>query len=163
LALSTSGALAAAPQHVGPRAELGGEVHVPHDLAQRVPADVAVVGGERALLEHRVGEQVGRGHGDDEAGLLQRVLEALHVLGALGVVAAERDQVVVVEGDAGGAQLGEAVHALHRVERRAGRVAERVAGLPADGPEAEGEPVVLGGLRRGHAISLDRVLFFRRT
>ena len=49
----------------------------------------------------------------------------------LGVVTAERDEVVVVEGDAVGAELGEPVHGLDRVERRAGRVAERVAGLPA--------------------------------
>ena len=57
---------------------------------------------------------------------------------------AERDQVVVVEGHPGGAELGQPVHGLHRVERRPGRVAERVAAEPADRPQPEGEPVFLG-------------------
>jgi hypothetical protein len=104
-----------------------------------------------------VGEQVRRHHGHDEAGLLERRPEPLDVLRAVGVAAAERDQVVVVEGDAVRAELGEPVHALHRVQRRAGGVAERVAGLPADRPETEGEPVLAGGLRCAHAISLDRI------
>ena len=70
------------------------------------------------------------------------------------VVAAERDQVVVVEGDAVRAELGQPVHRLDRVERRPGGVAERVAGLPADGPEAEGELVLAGGLKSVIAVLL---------
>ena len=44
--------------------------------------------------------------------------EPVDVAAAGRVVAAERDQVVVVEGDAVGAELGQLVHRLHRVERR---------------------------------------------
>ena len=71
-----------------------------------------------------------------------------------GVVDAERDQVVVVEGDAVRAALGEPVHGLDRVERGPGRVTERVAGLPAHRPEAEGELVRAGrrGLRRPSGV-----------
>jgi hypothetical protein len=43
------GALAPAPEHVGVRAQLGRQVEVAHDLAERVAAHVAVVGGERAV------------------------------------------------------------------------------------------------------------------
>ena len=70
------GALAAAPEHVRLRAELGGQVEVAHHLAQREAAHVAVVAGERAVLEHRVGEQVGGHHRHDHAGLVERLLEA---------------------------------------------------------------------------------------
>jgi len=41
------------------------------------------------------------------------------------------------------------------VERGAGRAAERVGALPSDGPEAEGELVVAGGLE-GHGLLLMR-------
>jgi hypothetical protein len=141
------GALAPAPQDVGGRAQLRGEVHVAHDLAQRVAADVAVGGGEGAVLEDRVGEGVGRHHGHDDAGLLQRGPEPLDAGVALGVGRPERDQVVVVERDAVGTRLREPVHRLDRVQRGAGRVAERVPGLPADRPQAEAE--LVGGGRGG--------------
>ena len=71
-----SDALATAPEDVGLRAELGGEVEVAQDLAQCVAAYGAVVAGERAVLEDGVGERVGRHHRDDHAGLRERVLEA---------------------------------------------------------------------------------------
>jgi hypothetical protein len=93
-----------------------------------------------------VGEQVGGHHRHDEAGLVQGGAEAGDQPVALGGVRAEGDEVVVVEGDAVGAQLGEAVHGLDGVQRGPGGVAEGVAGLPADGPESEGELVVPGGL-----------------
>ena len=66
---------------------------------------------------------------------------------------AERGHVVVVEGDAPGAELGEPVHGLHRVERRAHGAAEDVDALPADGPEAERELVLGGGGEVGHRQS----------
>ena len=50
-------------------------------------------------------------------------------------------EVVVVEVDAVRAELGEAVHRLDRVERRARLVAERIATDVADGPQPEGEAV----------------------
>src|SRR4029450_10253590 len=52
------GALAAAPGDEGARPQLGGQVEVVGDLADREPAHVAVVFGEPAVAEHRVGEQV---------------------------------------------------------------------------------------------------------
>jgi hypothetical protein len=73
-------ALAATPHDVGLRAELGGEVHVAHDLAQGVAAHVAPVAGEPALLEDRVREQVRGHHRHDEAGALERGAERLDVL-----------------------------------------------------------------------------------
>ena len=65
-------ALAAAPEHVDLGAELGGQVHVAHHLAHRVPAHAAVVAGEAAVLEHRVAEQVGGDHRHHHPGLVQR-------------------------------------------------------------------------------------------
>ena len=62
-----------------------------------------------------------------------------------GGVRAEGNQVVVVEGDAPGAEGGELLDRLDRVEGGAGGVTELVAALPADGPQAEGEVVGAGG------------------
>ena len=62
------GALAAAPQDVRPCPELGRQIDVAQDLGQGVPAHVTVVGGEPAVLEHRVREQVRGGHLDAQAG-----------------------------------------------------------------------------------------------
>ena len=113
------GALAAAPEHVRRRAELGGQVEVAHHLAQREPAHAAVVARERAVLEHRVGEQVRRHHRDDHPGLGQRVLEALDVPGRArrrrlpnGTRSSSWKRHPVR------AQLGQPVHRLDRVERR---------------------------------------------
>ena len=61
-------------------------------------------------------------------------------------VGARRHQVVVVEGDAVGTELGQLVHRLDAGEHRPGRLAEEVAGLPADRPEAEAELVLARGL-----------------
>ncbi len=146
------GALAAAPEHVGVGAELGGEVEVAHHLAQREPADLAVVGGERALLEHRVEEQVGGDHRHDQPGLVQRAAQPLEAALPLGLAHLERHDVVVVERDAPRAQLGQAVHGAHRIERRPGGVTERIAGLPADRPQAERE-LVCRTRRRHHLLT----------
>ena len=70
------GALAAAPADVDLGAELGGQVEVAHHLADREAADVAVVGGEAAVLEDRVGEEVGGRGRDDQAGVGEALLEA---------------------------------------------------------------------------------------
>ena len=66
------------------------------------------------------------------------------------VVGVEREHVVVVEGDPPGAELGQALGVLPRVEGRAAGRAERVGARPADGPEAEGEPVF--GARCAHHL-----------
>ncbi len=139
------GALAAAPHDEGLGAQLGGEVDVADHLAQAVAAHLAVVGGEGAVLEDRVAEGVGRDHLADDAGLVERLAEVADDPVALGVAAAEGHEVVVVEGDAPGAEVGEAAHGLDRVEVRARGVTELVTSLPADGPETERELVVRGG------------------
>ncbi len=76
------------------------------DLAQAVAADLTVVGRERAVLEDRVREGVGRDHRDPDAGLLERGLEPGEDLVAGRGVGAERDDVVVVERHVGRAELG---------------------------------------------------------
>src|SRR5699024_166177 len=58
--------------------------------------------------------------------------------------AAGRDEVVVVEGDAVGAEVGEAADRFDTVQLRTDRLTEGVDPAPAHGPQAEGEPV------RGH-------------
>jgi len=52
------GAFPAALEDVDLRAELSGQVHVGHHLAQGVATDRAVVAGEPTVFEHRVAEQV---------------------------------------------------------------------------------------------------------
>ncbi len=145
-------ALAAAPGDVDRGAELDGQVDVADRLAQRVPAHVPVVGGEGAVLEHRVGEEVRRGHRHLQPGCVECGAEPLDRLLAGGVAGAEGDQVVVVERDAVGAELGQPLDALDGIEGGPGGVAEGVPPLPADGPQAEGEPVRGGGNERvaGH-------------
>ncbi len=139
-------AFAPAPGDVHLGAEVDGEVDVADGLAQRVAAHVPVVRGKRAVLEHRVGEQVRGGHRHAQPGLGQRRAEAADPRGPFGLGGTERDQVVVVEGDAVRAKLGEPVHGLDRVEGAPGGVAERVATRPADRPQAEGE--LVGGAWR---------------
>ena len=96
--------------------------------------------------------------GDDEAGLVERLLEPADQLVALGVVGAEREQVVVVEVHAIGAELGEPVDGVDRVERGAGRPAEHVLGRPADGPDPERESVLRGrDVVHGHSSFQERV------
>ena len=60
-------ALAAAPEHEHLRAELGAQVHRAHRLLHRVGADARVVGGEGAVAEDRVVEEVHRRHRHDQA------------------------------------------------------------------------------------------------
>ena len=65
---------------------------------------------------------------------------------------AGRHEIVVVEAHAVRAELGEVVHGVDRIERRARLVAEGVTTPVADGPEPEGEVVVgLRLVRVGHA------------
>src|SRR6266508_4043786 len=141
-------ALAVAPQDVDARADLGGHVYVVERLADRVAPHRRVVGGEGTLPEHRVAEEVGGGHRHHHPGLVEGAAEALQRLGAVAraAVRAGREQVVVVEGDAVGAELGEALDDLDRVEPRPHRVAEGVEARVADGPQAEAELVRSGRL-----------------
>ena len=121
------GALAAAPHDEGLGAELGTEVELAEDLAQREAAHLTVVRREAAVLEDRCGEEVGGHHRDDQAGVGERALEAIDLGLALGIRGSEGEQVVVVEGQTVGAELGELLDGVHDVEgvprrdRRTGR------------------------------------------
>ena len=79
------GALAAAPEDVDLGAQLGGDVDEVHRLADRRAADPAVVGGERAVLERGVAEEVRRRHADAQPGVVERGLEARDDPVALGL------------------------------------------------------------------------------
>ena len=136
------GALPAPPGDVGLRPKFSCQVDVAQCLAQGIAADAAVVGGEGPLLEHRVGEQVGGHHLNDHAGLVKGGPEALDNGLPLGVARTERDQVVVVEGHAPGAQLRKPVHGHHWVERCARGIPEGVPALPSHRPQPEAEVVL---------------------
>ena len=142
------GALASAPEHVGARAQLHAQIHRAHRLLHGVGADAGVVRRERAVLEHRIGEQVGRRHRHRHAGGVERLAEVAHDAVALGGGGVDRHEVVVVEVDAPRAELGEAVHGRHRIERRPHELAERIAAAVADGPETEREFVCGCGCQR---------------
>ena len=93
-------------------------------------------------LKAGLAEQVRRRHADAQAGLLQRRLEARDDAVALGGRGAVRDEVLVVQADAPGAQLGELAHRVDGVERFARRTAEGVATGVPDRPEPEREAVL---------------------
>ena len=159
------GALAPTPEDVDLGAQLGRDVDEVHRLADRGAAHAAVVGGERAVLERRVAEQVRGRHPHAHAGGLERLLEARDDPLALGGRDAPGDQVVVVQADAPGAELGQLVHGVDGVDGLARRAAERIAAGVADGPQAEREAglgplalpgggLVLGGRHLGVSSSI---------
>ena len=130
-------ALTTTPHDKGLGAQLGGEIDVAQDLAQAEAADRAVVVGQAAVLEDRVGEGVGGDHLDGQARGVHGVLELADDLVTLGVGGVEGEDVVVVEGDAPGAQLGELLGVLPGTQGGTGLVTEGVGGEPADGPQTE--------------------------
>ena len=69
-------AVAPTPEHHRARAELGGQVEVVRDLADREPAYVAVVRGETAVPEYRMREEVGGHHLDHQSGTLRGAAQA---------------------------------------------------------------------------------------
>jgi len=101
-----------------------------------------------------VGEGVGGDHLDGQAVGIGRFLEPGDDPVALGVVGVEGEDVVVVEGDAPGAELGELLGVLPGAQGGAGRLAEGIGGEPADRPQAERELVLLGGLAN-HGLLLE--------
>src|ERR671910_690378 len=122
-------------------------------ILQRVAAHIAVVRGEGAVLEDRVGEQVGGGHRDLHAGLAERLAETREDALALARLGPERDQVVVVEADPVRAQVRQPADGFGRVQSRACGLAERIVPLVADCPEPKGELVLRTRrqIRRGRA------------
>ena len=142
LASPVLGALAATPHHERLGPEAGREVDVAQHLGRGVAADLAAVGGEAALLEDRGAEEVGGDHLATQARVGQRLAEPVE-RGLAGRVVG--DQVVVVEGDGGGSDLGEPVGGLHRVQWRTAGGAEHVDAFPAHGPQPERELVLGAG------------------
>ena len=123
----------------------------------RVGAHLRVVGGEGAVLEDRVGEQVHRRHRHDQAVWSgSACLKSLTMRVALGWRGVDGHEVVVVQVDAPGADARRASS-----PRRPGgsdvadRLAERVAAAVGDGPEAEGELVL--GVGCSHCVVERRV------
>ena len=138
-------ALAAAPEHEDLRAELGAELGRLARLLDREPAHRGVVGGEGALLEDGPPEEVRRHHGNVHAGRVERPPEPLEDVVALVGRRAVGHEVVVVEAHAVGAEVGEPVHGVDRVERGAHLGAEWVAAGIPHRPEPEGEVVLWSG------------------
>ena len=76
--------LATTPHHVHGGTDLRTEVDPVDGLAQRVPANLRIVGREGTIFENRLREQVGGGHRRAYAGLFERALKPLDDLIALG-------------------------------------------------------------------------------
>jgi hypothetical protein len=108
-----------------------------HGLAHREAPHTAVVRGEAAVLEDGRREQVGGDHRDDQPGVFEALLEAIDLLLSSRVIGAEGEEVIVVEGEAVGANLLELLEHVKDVHRCAGRPAERVGPVISNGPEAE--------------------------
>ena len=115
------------------------------------PSYSGVVGGEGTLLEDGAPEQVGRHHRDVHAGRVERAAEPLDDVLPLRWRRAVGHEVVVVEADAVGAEVGQPVDGVDRVEGGAHHGAEGVPPWVSDGPQAEGEVVLgSGGEGIGH-------------
>ena len=145
---------ASTPEDVRRRAELGGNVEIAHRLRDRVAAYISIVGCEGAILEERVPEEIGRRHRADDPGLIERLLEAIELSAALRFRRTEGHEVVVVEAHTPGADVGEALDVIDRVDRGTRGVAEGIASRMPDGPHAEGEAVLRGRGVVSHAVPL---------
>ena len=134
-------AFAPTPHHVGGHTELGRIVDIAPGLGNGQPSHVAVVGREGTILEHRVGEQVGRHHRGDHSRSIEGRSPLVESRPSRRVICVESNEVVVVEGHAPGAELGQSLERLHGIQGPAGRITEGIPGLPAHGPQAERELV----------------------
>ena len=127
-------ALTPAPEHVRGSAQLCSQVDVAHHLLHREAPHRRIVRGERAVLEHRMVEQVGGRHGTDEAGLIESLLERLDLRLALRLGRPERHEVVVMEADAPHAQVGETLDHVDSFDLGTYRVPEGVSTAVAHRP-----------------------------
>jgi hypothetical protein len=142
------------PHHEYPGAQLDPEVDRAHGLLDREGAHLRVVGGEAAVLEDGMREQVRGGHRDLHPVVGERGLELAHDPVALGGAGPERDEVVVVQVDAVGAELRQLLDDVGRGQGLADGLPEGVAARIAHGPQTEGELVgLLGGVGVGHGVS----------
>ena len=137
------GPLASAPHHEDLRAELGAEIHRGHRLLDRQRTHRRIVGGERAVLEGGVREQVRRRHRHHEPVVQTRLPEVAHDSVPIGRRRVDGHQVVVMQVDSPGADVTEQPGKLDRGQPRPHRGAEGIASRVADRPETKGE-LVLG-------------------
>src|SRR5690606_20667557 len=108
-------------------------------------AHAGVRRGERALLERRVREQVGGGHAHLQPSFRQRLLEVGDDAVPLACRGGDGYQVVVVQADPVGADLGQLAKDVVRVHLLPCWFTERVTAWVPNRPQAEREAV--SGLR----------------
>ena len=136
------GALSPTPDDVRLGAQFGAQVDGAHGLLQRIGAHSRVVAREGPVAEGGVGEQIRGCHRHDQPGLAERLTERRYDPVTLGRRSIDRDEVVVVQVDAVGAEPGQQVDERFRRAGRAYGRAERVAPDVADCPQAEGEAMI---------------------
>ena len=158
------------PHDKGVRPEFCGQVDVAQDLAECEPTHCAVIAGEPAVLEDRLGEQVRRHHRHDQTRRAQCRRQSVDHPAPLGIRASESKEVVVVQCDTVRTETREPFHGLGHVQRRPRRDAERIIALPTDRPQTEGElvgPARDEGVRRsagfqdGHRGSSSEIMSCR--
>ena len=109
-------------------AQLGAQIHRAHRLLHRVGAHARVVGGEGAVAEDRVVEEIHGRHRHDQVVLLARPREVTDDPITLGGRGIDRHEVVVVKVHAPCADLAEQRGGVDR--RRAGRTASPKGSRP---------------------------------
>src|SRR6185436_16824775 len=127
------------PKHKRPGATFGSEVHGPHSLLQGVSPDPGVIGGESSIAKDRIVKKIDRGHWHYDSVFFARLTKLKHDLVALLSGRIDRHQVVVMEVDAPGADLGQHPHGINRPQCGPYRIAKRIAAAIANGPEAKGK------------------------
>ena len=63
-------------------------------------------------------------------------------MSALGIGAFKSKQIIIVEGQAVGTDLGKLVNGINHIKGSSGRSAKLILGSPADGPKAKRELVI---------------------
>ncbi len=133
------GPFATAPEDVDFGPQLRAQVHGTHGFLQGIGTHLGVVAGESAVAEDGVAEEVGGGHRHDNARIVEGLFEIGHNFVPLGRGGVDRNQVIVVEIHAPGANLGQHVDDTDRRERFSHRLAKGITANIANGPQAKGE------------------------
>ncbi len=103
-------------------------------IISRIYFPIGVIGGEGAIFEDGVREQVCGCHRDDQAGIVERLLEATDDLIALAGRRIDGHQVVVVEVDTISADLRQQMDEVNGAQGFPHGTAEWVAADRADRP-----------------------------
>ncbi len=119
-------AFAAAPQYKNLGAEFRAQVHCAQRFLQSVGAHLRIVCRERPIAEHRMKEQIHRGHGHDNSVFLAGLFELADNAVALGRSRVDGYQVVVVQVHAPGANFAQHLDDLVGRQGGAHGFAERV-------------------------------------